>query len=273
MNTLAFELRDSTTLLRRDILHSLRFPIMTISGLIVPVFLLVLFVGIFGNTLHAGLGIGSLVGSHYIDYLTPGIILMAASSGAQATAVNVSLDMNEGFIARLKTMAISRTSVLTGQVLGSLARTLLSGVLVVATAIAIGFRPTAIPIEWLAAAGVFALFALALTWLSVAFGLVAKTPAGANTMALIFVVLPFISSTYVPTDSMPGGVGWFAKNQPFTPVIETLRGLLTGTSIGSSAIIACAWCIGLAVLGYLWARARYEHNPAQIRENSLFAAK
>jgi ABC-2 type transport system permease protein len=234
---------------------------MTISGVTVPVFFLLLFVGVFGNTLRAGLGAATPAGGHYIDYLAPAVILMTAGSSAEATAVSVCSDMGEGIIARFRTMAIARTAVLTGQVIGSLIRALISGALVVGVALALGFRPTATPVEWVAATGVFALLTLALTWLTVAFGLVAKTPAGANSLSLIVVVLPFVSSAFVPTGSMPVGVRWFAHNQPFTPVIETLRGLLTGTPIGHSAILAAAWCAGLTALGYLWARARYDHNP------------
>ncbi len=263
MSTLSCAVRDSVTMLRRDIRHSLRFPMMTISGLMVPIFFLLLFVGVFGNTLRAGLGTATPVGGHYIDYLAPGVFLMTACASAEVTAVNVSTDMNEGIIARFRTMAITRASVLTGQVLGSLIRTLISGVLVVAVALALGFRPAATPVEWAAATGMFALLTLALTWLTVAFGLVAKTPAGANTLSLIVVVLPFVSSAFVPTGSMPAGARWFAQNQPFTPVIETLRGLLTGTPIGHSAILAAAWCAGIAVLGYLWARVRYNRNPTR----------
>ena len=261
MTTPAYAVRDSATMLRRDVVHSLRFPMMTISAMSVPIFILLLFAGVFGHTLRAGLG-GIATGGNYVDYLVPGVILMTASSGAQSTALSVCTDMSEGIMARFRTMAISRTSVLTGQVLGSLLHALISVALVIAIAVGLGFRPTATPMEWVAATGVFVMLALALIWLAVAFGLVATTPAGANSLALILVMLPFISSAFVPTSSMPAGVRWFADNQPFTPIIETLRGLLTGTAIGNSAILATVWCAGLAALGYLWARARYNHNPA-----------
>jgi len=258
MSTSTYALRDSATMLRRDIRHSLRYPIMSVSGLLVPVFLLLLFVGVFGNTLRAGLGTATPAGGRYIDYLAPGILVMTAGSSAAATAINVCIDMNEGIIARFRTMAITRTSVLTGQVLSSLIRTLFSGALVVAVALGLGFRPTATPLEWLAAAGVFAVLTLALTWLTIAFGLQAKTPAGANSLSLIPQFLPFISSAFVPTASMPIGVRWFAEYQPFTPIINTLRGLLTGTPIGNDAIVAVAWCVALAAVGYVWSRARYD---------------
>jgi ABC-2 type transport system permease protein len=257
MSTSTYALRDSATMLRREIRHSVRYPIMAIGGLMVPVFLLLLFVGVFGNTLRAGLGAATPAGGRYIDYLAPGILVMTAGASAAATAINVCIDMNEGIIARLRTMAITRTSVLTGQVLGSLTRTLISGALVVAVALGLGFRPTATPLEWLAVAGVFAMLTLALTWLTIAFGLQAKTPAGANSLSLIPQFLPFISSAFVPTASMPAGVRWFAENQPFTPVINTMRGLLTGTPIGNDAILTVAWCVVLMAVGYAWSRARY----------------
>lgn len=257
MSAPGYALRDSATMLRRDIRHSLRYPIMTISGMAVPIFLLLLFVGVFGNTLRAGLGAAAPAGGRYIDYLAPGILVMTAGASASATAVNVCIDMNEGIVARFRTMAITRSSVLSGQVAGSLLRTLISGLLVVVVALALGFRPTATPMEWIAATGVFAFLTLALTWLTIAFGLVAKTPAGANSLSLIPQFLPFISSAFVPTDSMPTGVRWFAENQPFTPVINALRGLLTGTPIGNSVLLAVAWCIGLTVFGYVLARFRY----------------
>jgi len=164
----------------------------------VPIFFLLMFVGVFGNTIRAGLTGASIPGRHYIDYLAPGIFLMTAGASAAATAVGICTDMKEGIIARFRTMAITRASVLTGQVLGAFIRTLISGVLVVAVALALGFRPTATPVEWLAAAGMFAGLTLALTWLAVAFGLFAKTPEGANSLSLIMLVLPFVSSAFVP---------------------------------------------------------------------------
>lgn len=257
MSVSTLALRDSATMLRRDLRHALRYPMLAIGGLLVPVFLLLLFVGVFGNTLHAGLGAAAPAGGRYIDYLTPGILVITAGASAAATAINVCIDMNEGIVARFRTMAITRTSVLTGQVLGSLTRTLISAVLIVLVAIGLGFRSTAGPLEWLAVAGLFAGLTLALTWLAIAFGLQAKTPAGANSLSLIPQFLPFISSAFVPTSSMPTGVRWFAEHQPYTPIIDTLRGLLIGTPVGSTAIMAVAWCAGLALIGYLWSRARY----------------
>ena len=263
MTTTAVTVRDSATMLRRDLRHALHYPLLTISGLCVPIFLLLLFVGVFGRALHAGLGAASTGNARYIDYLAPGIILMTAGCAGAGTAINVCLDMNEGIIARFRTMAISRESVLTGQAVGSVIRTLISAILVVAVALLLGFRPTASALEWVAAFGVMAMLTLAVTWLTVAFGLLAKTPAGANSLSLIPQFLPFISSAFVPTQSMPAGVGWFAQHQPFTPVIETLRGLLMGTPIGTSAIVAAAWCAAITVTGFVWARHLYNRVPTR----------
>jgi len=173
------------------------------------------------------------------------------------------MDMSEGIIARFRTMAIAHSSVLTGQVLGSLIRTMTTIVVVIGIALLMGFRPSAGPIAWIAALGVIALFTFALTWMSVAFGLVGKTPAGANSLSLIFQLLAFTSSAFVRPDSMPVTMRWFAEYQPFTPVIDTLRGLLLGTPIGNSLVLAVAWCIGLTLVGYLWARAVYNRPPVR----------
>lgn len=262
MSTLSYAVRDSATMFRRDLTHALRYPMVSLSGMGVPVFFLLLFVGVFGNTLHAGLGAAAPSGGRYIEYLLPGILVMTAAACAETTAVMVSTDMTEGIVARFRTMPIARGSVLTGQVLGSAVRTMVSATLVVGVAVLLGFRPTATPVEWLAVIAVFAMLTLAVTWLTTSFGLLAKTPAGANSLALIVVVLPFVSSAFVPTESMPSGARWFAENQPFTPVIETIRGLLTGTAIGSSAVLAVAWCAAITAVGYLWALSLYDRNPA-----------
>src|SRR5260221_3950859 len=222
MTALSYAVRDSATMFRRDVRHALRFPMMTISGMSVPIILLLLFVGVFGHTLRAGLGV-PLAGGKYIDYLAPGILVMTAGFAAEGTAVNVCMDMSEGIIPRFRTMAISRASVLTGQVAGSTVRTMISAVLVIGVALLLGFRSSAGPVAWIAAAGVFAMLTVALTWLTVAFGLLAKTPAGANNLALIPAFLPFISSAFIPADSISGAgvhawVRWFAANEPFTPV-------------------------------------------------------
>jgi ABC-2 type transport system permease protein len=260
MSTRSFALRDSATMMRRDVLHSLRYLPMTLSGLLVPIIMLVLFNYVFGGAVDAGLG-GAAHGGAYINYLAPGILAMTVGSGCATTALNLCMDMSEGIIARFRTMAITRASVLTGQVLGSLIRTMITVGLVLGIALLMGFRPTADPLAWIAALGVIALFTLAITWMGVAFGLVGKTPAGANSLSLIFQLLAFTSSAFVSIVSMPAGVRAFAEYQPFTPVIETVRGLLLGTPIGDSAVLAVAWCVGLTLVGYLWSRAVYNRDP------------
>jgi ABC-2 type transport system permease protein len=256
MSSLSYALRDSATMLRRDIRHSLRYLPMTLSGVLTPVVMLVLFDYFFGGAIGANLG-GAAHGGPYINYLAPGILAIVVASGCATTAVNLVTDMNEGIITRFRTMAISRASVLTGQVLGSLLRTMISVVLVLGVALLLGFRPTANPVAWLAALGVVALFTFAITWMGVVFGLIGKTPAGANSLSLLFLLLAFTSSAFVRTDSMPAAVRWYADYQPFTVVINTLRGLLLGTPIGNDALLSVAWCAGLALLGYLLSRAAY----------------
>jgi ABC-2 type transport system permease protein len=188
---------------------------------------------------------------------------MTVAGAATGTAVSVAMDMTEGIVARFRTMAISRASVLTGHVVGSLIQTLLSMVVVIGVAILVGFRPSAGPVEWLAVTGLLTLFVLALTWLSVALGLVSKTVEAASNAPMPLVLLPFLGSGFVPTESMPAGLRWFAEYQPFTPVIDTLRGLLLGTPIGDDAIIATAWCVGVALAGYLWSKKLFNRDPSR----------
>ncbi len=252
-----YAVADAATMLRRDFLHLRRYPVMAISGLITPTAMLLLFVFVFGGAMRSSLG----AGASYVNYLVPGILMMTLGSGCAATAIGVNMDMTEGIVARFRIMAITRASVLTGRVIGSLIRTLLSVVLVIGIALIAGFRPTAGPAQWLAAFGFMALLTFALTWLALAFGMAAKSVAGANSSTLLLQFGPFISSGFVPPDTMPVGVRWFAENQPFTSMIETLRGLLLGTLIGHSATVATAWCVAIALVGYFWARAAYNRDP------------
>jgi ABC-2 type transport system permease protein len=263
MSTLTLAVTDSATMLRRNLRHMQRYPSLTLLILAMPVILLLLFVYVFGGTLGAGLSGVTHSRAVYVNYVTPGIILLTVAAAAQATAISVAMDMTEGIIARFRTMAIARSSVLTGHVLGSMTQSMLSVVVVTGIAAAIGFRPTASPAEWIAAIGVLAMISFALIWLSVALGLVSKSVETASNLPMFLLLLPFLGSGFVPTDSMPAGVRWFAEYQPFTPVTETLRGLLLGTPIGNKAIIAAAWCAGIALLGYLWARRLYIRHPVR----------
>jgi ABC-2 type transport system permease protein len=263
MSTLSFALRDSATMLRRDIRHSLRNFSITLSGLLVPIIMLLLFTYVFGGAIGAGQGLVASGGT-YINYVAPGIIIMTVGSGCATTALNLCVDLSEGLITRLRTLAIFRAAVLIGQVLGSLIRTMITIVLVIGVALLMGFRPVANPIAWIEALGLIALLTLAITWMGVLFGLVGKTPAGTNSLALLFQLLAFTSSAFVNPELMPAGIRWFALYQPFTPVIDTLRGLLLGTAIsGSSVALAIAWCVGMTLFGFFWAYAVYNREPAR----------
>ncbi len=262
MSTLSYTVSDSATMLRRNLLHMRRYPSVTLILVGLPVILLLLFVYVFGGTLGAGLG-GSGGRGTYLAYVVPGILLMAAAGGATGTAISVAMDMTEGIIARFRTMAISRAAVLTGHVVGSVIQTMLGMAVVIGVALLIGFRPTASPIEWIAAIGVLAMITFAVTWLSVALAMVSDSVATASNLPMPLTLLPFLGSGFVPTDSMPTGLRWFAEYQPFTPVIETLRGLLMGTPIGNSAILAVAWSAGITLVGYLWAIKLYNRDPAR----------
>ncbi|MFC9057978.1 ABC transporter permease [Streptomyces sp. NPDC057074] len=260
MSTLSLAMRDSTTMLRRNLLHARRYPSLTLNLLLTPVMLLLLFVYIFGDTMSAGIGGGDR--SDYIAYLVPGVLLMTIGSTTIGTAVSVSNDMTEGIIARFRTMAIHRGSVLIGHVIGSVLQAVISVVLVGLIALAMGFRSTdATALEWLAAFGVLAFFTLALTWIAVGMGMGSPNAEAASNSAMPLILLPLISSAFVPIDAMPGWFQPIAEYQPFTPAIETLRGLLLGTEIGHNGWLALAWCLALTVLGYRWSQAQFNRDP------------
>jgi ABC-2 type transport system permease protein len=258
MNT--YTLSDSLTMLRRNLRHALRYPSMTVSVIVSPVIMLLLFVYVFGGAMSASL---TNTGIEYIDYLVPGILLMTMGSGSMPTAVGVCTDMTEGIMARFRTMAIARSSVATGHVVGSVIQTLISVVLVFGVSLLMGFRPDTDVAGWFAVAGVVVLVTFAITSLSVALGLVSRNPEGASNIVLPFsLLLPFVSSAFVPLESMPSGVRWFAEYQPFTPIIETLRGLLMGTPIGNNGTLTVIWCVLITVGGYFWSRALFNREPA-----------
>ncbi|MEU3790834.1 ABC transporter permease [Streptomyces fructofermentans] len=262
MSPLAPAVRDSTTMLRRNLLHARRYPSLTLNLLLTPVMLLLLFVYLFGDVMSAGIGGAGADRSAYIAYLVPGILLMTIGGTVVGTAVSVSNDMSEGIIARFRTMAIHRGSVIIGHVLGSVLQSLISVILVGAVGVAIGFRSTdATPLEWLAALGLLALFATALTWIAVGMGLVSPNAEAASNNALPLIFLPLISSAFVPLDSMPGWFRPVAEYQPFTPAIETLRGLLLGSPIGHNGWLTIAWCLTLTALGHLWTTKVYNRDP------------
>jgi ABC-2 type transport system permease protein len=261
MSTLTYAVADSATMLRRQMLHMVRYPSLTVMLVGMPVVFLLLFVYVFGGTLGAGLGGAGDGRRAYLAYVVPGILVMTIAGGAQGTAISVAMDMTEGIIARFRTMAISRASVLVGHVVGSLIQVMISSAVVLGVAMLIGFRPSAGPTEWIAAIGLLALTAFAVTWLSVAFGLVTNRVETASNIPMFLMILPFLGSGFVPTDSLPGGMRWFAEYQPFTPIMETLRGLLMGTPIGANGVLAIAWCVAITLLWFVWALRLYERNP------------
>jgi ABC-2 type transport system permease protein len=263
MITYPLVVADSATMLRRNLRRMRRYPSLTFFIAGTPVVFLLLFVYVFGGTLGAGLGGVSGGRAEYTAYVLPGILVITVAGAAQGTAISVAMDLSEGIIARFRTMAVARASVLTGHVIGSVIQTLLALAVVMSVALLIGFRPSTGPAEWLAAAGILTLAALAVTWLSVALGMVTKSVETASNLPMFLILLPFLSSGFVPTRSMPDGLSWFAENQPFTPVIETVRGLLLGTPIGNSGVLAVTWCIAISVFGYLWARRLYERDTAR----------
>ncbi|MDX3453981.1 ABC transporter permease [Streptomyces sp. ME02-8801-2C] len=246
------------TMLRRNLTRMRRYPSMTIGIVAMPVLMLLLFVYVFGGAIGDGIGAGGR--GDYTNYVVPGIILMAVTSGTISVAVSVCSDMTEGIVNRFRTMSISRSSVLTGHVLGNMVQVLIILVLITGIALAVGFRPNATPVEWAAALGLMLLLAFGLSWLSAAMGLRAKTVEAASNAPTPLTFLPFLGSAVVTPDSMPTALRWFAEYQPFTPINETLRGLLLGTEIGNDAWLALAWCVGLGAAGYLWARSAFRRG-------------
>ncbi|MBF6478461.1 ABC transporter permease [Nocardia cyriacigeorgica] len=238
---------DSGTMLDRNIRHTLRSPDTMIMTIALPVMILLMFVYVFGGAMDVGPGA-------YIDYVVPGIILLCAGFGAAMTAPALATDMHNGIIDRFRTMDIARSAVLTGHVAESVIRNLITTGIVIGVAVALGFRPTTDPLRWLGAIAVIAMFVLALSWVAAALGLLARNPEAANGFTFVFMFLPYVSSAFVPTESMPTWLHPFAEHQPVTPVIETMRGLLMGTPIGDRAVLAIGWCAAITLAGYLAAR-------------------
>jgi ABC-2 type transport system permease protein len=265
MTSLPYTVADSATMLRRNLKHQLRYPSLTLMLAGFPIVFLLLFVYVLGGQLGSGLGGNAAPEGDraaYLTYVVPGILIVTVASAALGTAISVASDMTEGIIDRFRTMAISRAAVLTGHVVGSLLQTFAVLVLVTAVAVALGFRSGASPLEWLAAAGILLLFAYALVWLSAALGLAAKSVETASNTPMFLTLLPFLSSGFVPTDTMPTGLRQFSEYQPFTPVTQTVRGLLTGGPVGTHAIAAIVWSAGITLASYLWALSLYNHRRA-----------
>jgi ABC-2 type transport system permease protein len=243
-------LRDMRVLTGRSMRHILRSPDTIITVAIMPIAFMLLFVYVFGGAISTGT-------DNYVNYLLPGILLIAVASGIAYTALRIFTDMQKGIFARFHSMPISRSSALWGHVLTSLVSNGLTLVIIFLVALAMGFRSGASPAAWLAVIGILALFTLALTWLAVIPGLTAKSIDGASAFAYPLLFLPFISSAFVPTDTMPTPVRVFAEHQPVTSIVESMRALLGGQPVGTDIWVALAWCAGITVVAYYFAMRAY----------------
>ncbi|HJP73597.1 MAG TPA: ABC transporter permease [Pseudonocardiaceae bacterium] len=250
----SYVLSDTRTLLHRNLIHALRYPAMSLSTLVMPLIFLLLFKYVFGNTLGAG------IGGNYIDYLTPGMLIMTGTASMVGTAVSVCTDMTGGIVDRLRTMSISRGALLVGTALSNIIQTLLAMAVLLGVATALGFRPHTDLLGWLGALGLAALTAFAMTWVAMAMGLAAKAPEGASNLPMPVILLPFLGSGFVPATSLSPGLRQFAEYQPFTPITETLRGLILGTPIGGEWILALGWCVVLTVVGYVFSRRLFDRR-------------
>ncbi|SIR93817.1 ABC transporter permease [Williamsia sterculiae] len=242
---------DTATLLGRSLRHIARSPDTIITTAVVPIMLLLLFVYVLGGAITTG------GGDHYVTYLLPGIVVITVASGISYTAYRLFLDLRGGIFERFQSMPIARSAVLWAHVLTSVIANLISVTVVILVAVAMGFRTHADVTAWLAVVGIVALFTLALTWLAVIPGLTAKTVDGASAFSYPLIFLPFISSAFVPTASMPGPVRAFAEHQPVTAIVNAIRNLFTQHPVGDDVWIALVWCVGLLAVAYLVATHVY----------------
>ncbi|MCE6997941.1 ABC transporter permease [Saccharothrix sp. S26] len=243
---------DSMTMIGRSIRLGKRNVDTLIMSIVLPLLMMALFVYVFGGAIDTG--------TEYINYVVPGIILLCTGYGAASTAMSVTDDMTSGMIDRLRSMPIRGFAVLTGHVVASVARNALSTTIVVGAAVAMGFRPSASPLEWAAAAGLLLLYVLALSWLAAGLGAVAKSVESASALSFFMLFLPYLSSAFVPTHTMPSFLRGISEHEPITPVIETVRGLLTGVPIGDRGWIALAWSVGLLLASFVLATALYRRR-------------
>jgi ABC-2 type transport system permease protein len=252
------ELRDTIILFKRSMKHIRRSPDTIITVAIMPILFMLLFVYVFGGAIDAGT-------DSYVTYMLPGILLIAIASGISYTAVRIFTDTQKGIVTRFHSMPVARSSVLWGHVLTSLVSNAISLAIIIAVALLMGFRSSAGILDWLAVVGILALFSLALTWLAVIPGLTAKTIDGAAAFSYPLIFLPFISSAFVPTSTMPAPVRAFAENQPVTAIVESIRALLAGQPVGADIWVALAWCIGIGIVAYVFAVRAYGRVPSTQR--------
>jgi len=251
MSTLPTSFGDSAVMLRRNFRHSVRNPITVFQAVLLPVILMLMFVYVFGGAIK--------VKGTYIDYAVPGLMVMALTYGLGPTAAAVNDDMTKGIINRFKSMDVSHGAVMIGHVVSTTVRGLIANAVIIGLGFAMGFRPHASALQWIAAIGLMLLLGFAVSWLTVAMGLAAKSVESAGMATVPLILLPFLSSAFVPADTMVAGVRQFAEYQPFTPIIETLRGLLSGGHVSTGdAVAAVAWSLGLGIVGYVWAVSTFK---------------
>jgi ABC-2 type transport system permease protein len=242
---------DMGVMLGRSMRHIFRSMDTIITVTITPIAMMLLFVYVLGGAIRTGT-------DNYVNYLLPGILLMAIASGIAYTSYRLFMDMQRGIFERFHSMPIARSAALWGHVLTSLVSNAISVVVIILVALVMGFRSPAGVLAWLAVAGILALFTLALTWIAVIAGLSATSVDGAGAFAYPLIFLPFISSAFVPTESMPGPVRAFAENQPVSSIVESIRALLSGQPVGNDIWIALAWCIGIMLVAYIFAMRAYK---------------
>lgn len=258
-------LADMLTMLQRNLLRAVRYPALTSFTVMIPVLLLLLFVYVFGGAIGAGVAPGVATGTEgraaYLDYITPAILLFAVVGAAQSVAITAAMDAHSGVMARFRTMSISSGFVLGGPVLGTVVQGVLAAAAVLTLAVVLGFRPGTGPLDGLALLGLLALVTCAMSWLCVAMGLAAPSVETASNTPMLLTALPFLGSGFVPVETMPTAVRVFAEHQPFTPVIETVRALLGGTTPdGATALLAVGWCVVIGGAGDAWSRALYRRE-------------
>jgi ABC-2 type transport system permease protein len=248
-------LGDTTVLLGRSLRHITRSIDTIITTVITPIAMMLMFVYVFGGAIDTG-------SDSYVSYMLPGILLITIASGIAYTALRLFTDMQSGIFERFQSMPIARSGVLWAHVVTSLVANLISLVVVVGVAVLMGFRSGAGVLAWLAVAGILLLFTLALTWIAVIAGLAAKTAEGGGAFAYPLIFLPFISSAFVPTETMPGPVRWFAEHQPVTSIVNTIRDLFAQQPVGEDIWTALAWCLGILVVAYVFAMVAYRRKIA-----------
>jgi ABC-2 type transport system permease protein len=253
--SLAYAALDARVMVTRSVRRSFRDPEAFFTALMLPVILMLLFVYVFGGAMRTG--------TSYVDYVVPGLIVLCAGFGAGTTATAVAQDMTNGIVERFRSMPLAKSSVIIGHVVASLVRNLLATTLVIGVGLAVGWRPTGSFLDWVAAAAVVVLFILALSYLAAAVGLVAGSPEAANSMTILLMFLPYVSTAFVPVDTMPSWLHGFAEHQPMTPVIETLRGLWMGTPLGHQPLWALVWSVGILAVSAVLATALFNRQTSR----------